>query len=553
LLPVNHCEERIVLILVNAFKSITRSKGRNLLIGIIVVVIAAAACVGLAIRDSAAAAEEAALDAITITGTIGRNTQKIMESVQDPDQAEEGGRPSMEGFQDLFAQYPDLTLDQLQAYAQSDQVAGFRYTASTWLDTTGDIEPYSTESTEESTNDQETDPTAGPGGPFTSGGQVGNRPFSFQGRSLGDLTVTGYGSEEAMTGFLNGTQRITTGTMIDLTVADNTCLVSTDFAWFNGLAVGDDLTLANPAATDETYTCAIAGLFETDEATAASGQGLMPAMTAQASANQVYVSYPTLAAIIEQSAAAATTTTNDQGQSQSTALTPQIATTYVFASPEAYEAFDAELRAGGLSDFYALTSSDLNSYEASTVPLHNLSTFAGTLLLIVLGVGAVVLVAITFFNIRERKYEVGVLTAIGIPKPKVALQFATEVLAVTFIGVILGLGVGAAAAVPVANRLLSSQVDQQEAQTATQNENFGRPGIVVGSGPGSGSGGGGAISIGRFGSADVTYIDQINATVDLGVVGQLGAIGLGLAVVASGAGVIVVMRYEPLTILANRA
>ena len=47
---------------------------------------------------------------------------------------------------------------------------------------------------------------------------------------------------------------------------------------------------------------------------------------------------------------------------------------------------------------------------------HNLSKFAVTLLI-------VVLVVITLLNVRERKYEIGVLTAIGANKVKVAAQF----------------------------------------------------------------------------------------------------------------------------------
>lgn len=47
--------------------------------------------------------------------------------------------------------------------------------------------------------------------------------------------------------------------------------------------------------------------------------------------------------------------------------------------------------------------------------LNNLSKFALTLLI-------VVLVVITLLNVRERKYEIGVLTEIGADKVKVAAQ-----------------------------------------------------------------------------------------------------------------------------------
>ena len=46
----------------NAIRSIARSKGRNVLIGIIVLVIATASCIGLSIRNAASKAKAAALE-----------------------------------------------------------------------------------------------------------------------------------------------------------------------------------------------------------------------------------------------------------------------------------------------------------------------------------------------------------------------------------------------------------------------------------------------------------------------------------------------------------
>jgi putative ABC transport system permease protein len=370
-----------------------------------------------------------------------------------------------------------------------------------------------------------------------------------QGAAVGDVTVLGYSAEAAMTDFLSGAQSVVDGAMPDLAAADDACLVSSEFAAFNGLAVGDEVTLANPSAEDETYTCQVAGVYT---GAGSSPLNRLPGLTALDPANHLIVSYPTLAAWAERSAAAAQTTADDQGNEISTALTLQPAATYVFASADDFTAFEAGLRAAGLSEYYSLTSSDLDRYQSSVVPLQNLSQFAGSLLWIVLGVGGLVLVAVGFFNIRERQYEVGVYTAIGLPKLTVAAQFAVEALIVALAGVVVGLGVGAAAAVPVADNLLSAQVAQAEADAAQQNQNFGRGGMAAGpvvTGPaGPGRAGGWA----SFDGGEVDYIDKIDATIGLAVAGQLGAVGLGLAVAAALAGVIVVMRYEPLTILSNR-
>ena len=49
-------------IIKNAFRCIGRSKGRNILIGIIALVIATSACIGLSIRQSAENAKASALE-----------------------------------------------------------------------------------------------------------------------------------------------------------------------------------------------------------------------------------------------------------------------------------------------------------------------------------------------------------------------------------------------------------------------------------------------------------------------------------------------------------
>jgi putative ABC transport system permease protein len=50
-----------------------------------------------------------------------------------------------------------------------------------------------------------------------------------------------------------------------------------------------------------------------------------------------------------------------------------------------------------------------------------------------------------------------------------------------------------------------------------------------------------------------SYISSLNATVNLKVVGELVLIGLILTLISSLVGIIFVMRYEPLQILAERS
>ena len=535
-----------MLVIINAMKSIIRSKGRNILIGIIVVAIAASSCVALAIRNAANEAKAAGTDLVNITGSISVNRQKIMESAQSSLTSASNGRPDMSGIRTLLAQYPDLTLTQLQTYSDSSYVKNFYYTTSMSLDASGTLQPYSTSGTTSSSSSSgSTNNPNGFGGQTRPGGAfIGGGRFA-----MGDFTVTGYSSEDAMTKFISGTSKVTSGTMFDVAASDNSCLISSDLAAYNNLAVGDTLTLANPNATDETYTLTIAGIY-TDSASSSDTGDQIRFSTAMDPANLICVSTGTLQAITDHSASVATTSTDaTSGETTSTAVASQMSGTYVFATEADYNSFGAELTSKGLSDYYTLTSSDINNYEASLLPLQNLSNFATTLLLIVLAIGAVILIVINIFNIRERKYEVGVLTAIGIKKGKVAMQFVTELLCVTLVAIVIGAGIGAAASVPVANNLLSSQIQQAQTQNQTQNQNFGRPG---GGAQNFRQGGGQMMTIFGGNRANVTYLDTINATINFSILGQLIGIGIVLTLVSSFAGIIFVLRYEPLKILANR-
>lgn len=273
-------------------------------------------------------------------------------------------------------------------------------------------------------------------------------------------------------------------------------------------------------------------------------------------ANQIYLSYPALKAITDASAAAAVTSTDEEtGVTGTTALRAQTAGVYSFADTAAYEAFQADARAMGLSEDYTVTSTDVEAYEQSLLPLQNLSKFAAWFLLVVLLIGGVILIVFHIFNIRERKYEIGVLTAIGMRKSRVALQFLTELFVVTFAFLLLGTAIGGAASVPVTNALLASQISAQETQQANRQQNFGRPGGMDGGGADAApadlptGGGGGFRGMGR---QMVSYLSDVSSATDWVVVLQLLGIGLALTLLSACVAVASVMRYEPLKILSER-
>lgn len=175
-------------------------------------------------------------------------------------------------------------------------------------------------------------------------------------------------------------------------------------------------------------------------------------------------------------------------------------------------------------------------------------------MLVILLIGVVILVVLSIFNVRERKYEIGVLTAMGMKKFKVAMQFLTEIFVVTIISVIIGVIIGAATSVPVANALLENQVESQSQQYSQEERNFGReknmgmePPMDMPSGDK-----GGLMKAIPGGQKVTDYVTQIDSAMDLSVVLQMFLIAIGLTLVSGMAAMLFVMRYEPLKILSNR-
>ncbi|MBR0384640.1 MAG: hypothetical protein IJH61_08155, partial [Eubacteriaceae bacterium] len=72
-----------MFIIKNAWRNIMRAKGRSVLIGIIVTMIAFSACIGLCIRQSAQTARTNALNNMTITAEISPDREKAMEKSAD--------------------------------------------------------------------------------------------------------------------------------------------------------------------------------------------------------------------------------------------------------------------------------------------------------------------------------------------------------------------------------------------------------------------------------------------------------------------------------------
>lgn len=473
----------------NAWKSITRTKGRNILIGIIVVAIAASSCIALSIRNSASKLVDSYQESTDVTATLGMDREKMRSDMQ-----EQSGNP-----QDMMSKIPALTIAQIESYGSSKYVKSYYYTYTTSLNSSN-VTAVSNDSTESSH--------------WGGGDRPGGNEASFR--------LIGYSSLESMSNFIEGTYKITKGAMFEEGDTANNCVITDELAEANDLAVGDTITFTNPNDATITYSFKVVGIY-TDTTTDDENMNFF-----SNAANQIITNATAVANIV-------TSSSSDSD----TALRGQINPTFNLTSSDDVTKFKEDLTDKGLSEYYAVNT-NLDQVDQQLQPINNLKTFATTFLVLVLIIGGVILFILNMINIRERKYEIGVLRTIGMKKYKVLAQFISELFAVTFISLIIGTGIGSFLSVPTANSLLNSEIKSQQSEQEQVGQNFGRPGMSI-----------------NFGNKSLVnqkanYIDKINATVNGTVLMQIGIIGLVLTVFSGSVAMIFISRYTPLRILSER-
>jgi len=127
-------------------------------------------------------------------------------------------------------------------------------------------------------------------------------------------------------------------------------------------------------------------------------------------------------------------------------------TVFYLISPDLLYAFEAEIREKGLPDNWGVFR-DEAGYRRMIAPIENLQDISLTFLLVVLLFGAAIMILLSAIAIRERKYEIGVLRAMGMKKKKIAICLWIETIAITGLCFVLGIIAGTALASPVSNAL----------------------------------------------------------------------------------------------------
>ena len=475
-----------MFILKNAFISITRNKGRNILMGIIILIIACACTVTLAIKNTASDLITSYEEAYDKTATISFNRENMMKNF---DMGKEDSRSlAKENFENMAS----YTVDDVTKYADSKYVSSYYYTYSVGLNG-NNIDKANMD------NDKD------------FGNRKGNPLKNY------DFTLTGYDKFEAMNEFISGTYTMSevADNAWDIAFDGNYVFINEELANYNDLSLTDKIKLEDD--DDNVYEFEIIGIFKEKED------------------NEVSMFSSSANNIITNAQAVSTITSKNEDVEGS------INPTFIIKSYDDAEKFQEELYGKGLDENFIIQTNE-DQVAESLASVSNVNSFATTFLIITLIIGGVVLLVINMINIRERKYEIGVLRTIGISKLKLTLQFVSELLMVSLVFLIIGCLIGSFSAKGISNSLLASEINSSNNNQEEISRNFGGN---MDKNPNFGHM--------KRGIPVVQAYDSIDAVVDMKVLLEMFGIGISLVLVSSVSSMISIQRFSPLTILKERS
>lgn len=322
-----------------------------------------------------------------------------------------------------------------------------------------------------------------------------------------NLNVLGGLSNDGKKEFKNGTRKIIEGKMPQ---KNNEAMVSKEFAKLNNLKVGDKMQIKNPQDPDklDSLDLTISGIYY--DGAKSNDFGIKHHMLNRS--NEIITTYDTLKAYDEKSKEDLVT----------------MDAKYYLKDPDLVDEFNKEAHEMGLSDLFDL-SVDASSYNSIVKPVEGLKSISKIFMTLVLGFGGSILVLISILAIRERKYEIGVLRAMGMKKGKVALGLIFETLSMILISLSIGLTIGSICAQPVSNMLLQGQIDaQKQAESMSMTVGFAGP------------------------STTAPALEKLDVFLSGEAILSITLIALLLGVVSAGIGILYINRYEPRKILTER-
>lgn len=493
-------------IIKNAFRNIYRNKGKNILIGIITIVITLCTCIGLSINK----ASSNLVDTYTSKNPLAVSFSLDMKTLREADDS-------------VKTNFQSLTIEDIQKYADSSLVKDYYYTLEANING-NNLNPIEN-------NKKPTD--------MPDDNNENNTFKKKEIENIGDFRITAYSNFAYLDDFTNGSKSITSGQMIDKDTTDKVVVISESLAEENSLQLNDEIILSLPTDENVTFTYKIIGIYKENSSDDNSSFIQMNALN---SSNQIYTNISSIEEILDKSG-----TNNDTTK---LVKSDGLSAKFYLNNNDDLENFEKEAKEKGLSEYYQVTTNE-NEILLTLKPIENLKTFSVNFLIVILIIGLVVLSVINFLNIRDRKYEIGVLRAIGMSKMKVTIQLVLEGLFISLASIIIGISIGIFASQPVTNKMLESEIESLKEEQSQTEENFGKGGFEKPS-ENIPTGNHDNFNRGNSKNSNVGYVDNLNIKIDFITILELFAVGIIITILSSLIALVMINKYSPNKILQNR-
>ncbi|HAM1523904.1 TPA: ABC transporter permease [Listeria monocytogenes] len=493
-----------------AWLSMKARKGRSVLQLIIFTVVCVLILSGFTIQSAADKASELAREQLGGTVTLTVDREKQMQAMRD--EAASSDSSSTES-KPQFESSP-IDVSDANELAKLNHVASYNYYSSTQALASG-FDPIESSGDTSSSSDETstTTETQGPGG-----GQGGPQMVD------ADLSISGLLDSATSTDFEAGTSELTSGVAITSADKDkNVAMVEENLAEENDWKVGDSFTVTSSDGNTK-VTLKIVGIYKTTD----SGSDMAQNFSFLNPYNKVYVPY--------------TVANTIKGSNYKSTVDSAV---YTMDDAANISAFEKEAKKVDSIDWdtFKLDAND-TLYQQMIGPINSVASFSKNVVYIVSIAGALILGLLVMMQVRDRKYEMGVLLAIGEKRGKLIAQFFVEILIVALVS----FGLAAASSHYVAqlagNQLLAQQ-NSSTNETTTSTENRG-PG-----GGGQGGPGGFGESVSNL-TKNTEQIKELDIQVTLEDMLKMGGIGIGIAFISVLLPAALVLRMNPKTILTKQ-
>jgi putative ABC transport system permease protein len=503
--------------------SIRRKTSRTIILTLILFVMANLMLATIAIKS--AVGESISYAKETLGGTV--YLQPDMEKIRD--QAMQNS-PGSGGFmQSVRIERPNIPIETAKSLADSEYVKDYTYQIQGSANANG----FTPIETEEQRMRKEIESQMESQGSVSfpdgrSGGGIVTR-FAFGG---GDIRFIGINSFAFIPDVESGNMKLSTGEIFDEST-DHGIVISYDLSLENNISVGDSLTLATTSADNPTdITLTVIGIYDNT--------------TDNFNPNTIYANIDTAARFLPE----------DQYNNGDYGVQ---SVKYYLVSAEHKDAFLAEAnqKYPNLADDNLKLNIDTAAYEQMVGPIESVGSFASTILWIVIIASVIIITLIITIDVKDRRYEMGVLMSLGATKQNILGQTLTELLAIGTIAFALSIIPSAFIARAMGDGLLQQQItmnEQSQSQNYGRGNNANRDGMMSG-GPVTtrGSGPSGPISfMGGQPQSDVEAINEINVTPSVNNYIVLFLAGYGIIIIALIIPTVGILRFEPKTILTGK-